>query len=147
MFGLVAGEVREGEREGTVVADCLAVLRWQVQELKEESKVQASITTKKGSRALYYEMDLHLTWKAKAARSLAPADGADELPGVIRLYNIAHDTKFELGGDENTSYMYQLGWDQRLKGAWVEDLTVEAAELFDILSLKVDAVIRELRKK
>jgi len=69
---------------------------------------------------------------------LKPADGSDEMQGLFRLYNVAHDTKFELGGDENTSYMYQLGWDQRLSGPWVEDLRSEAAELFDLVALKVD---------
>lgn len=122
--------------------------RIEVLELDEnKSKVQASITTKKGKRALYYEMDIHCTWKGKAAKSLALADGPSELQGLIRVYNIAHDTKFQLGGDENTSYIYQLGWDQRMSGPWVEDLRTEAAELFDKVAEKVDAVIQELRKK
>jgi len=119
----------------------------EVTEMQENSKIQASVTTKKGNRALYYEMDLHLLWKGKASPMLKPADGSDEMQGLFRLYNVAHDTKFELGGDENTSYMYQLGWDQRLSGPWVEDLRSEAAELFDLVALKVDGVIRELRKK
>eukprot|EP00415_Alexandrium_ostenfeldii_P001397 UN1397 len=67
--------------------------------------------------------------------------------GLIRVYNIAHDTKFQLGGDENTSYMYQLGWGHRETGPWVEDLRTEAAELFDKISERVDGVIKELRKK
>lgn len=120
----------------------------EVVELQEDpSKIQASITTKKGCRALYYEMDLHAIWKGQAAPKLAPKEGPRELQGLIRVYNIAHDTKFELGGDENTSYMYQLGWDQRLTGAWVDDLKAEAAELFDLIAEKVDGVIKELRKK
>lgn len=117
-------------------------------ELQESnSKIQASITNKKGSRALYYEMDLHVTWKGRAAEKLAPADGPRELSGLIRVYNIAHDTKFELGGDENTSYIYALGWDQRMSGPWVEDLRTEAAELFDLIATKVDGVIAALKKK
>lgn len=120
----------------------------EVLELQEaSSKVQASITTKKGSRALYYEMDLHIAWLGKAAKKLAPADGPREMRGVIRVYNIAHDTKFELGGDENTSYIYSLGWDHRVSGPWVDDLRTEAAELFDKIAGKVDDVIAELRKK
>jgi len=69
------------------------------------------------------------------------------MQGLIRVYNIAHDTKFQLGGDHNTSYMYQLGWDQRVTGKWAEDIQTEAAELFDLVAVKVDGVIRELRKK
>lgn len=115
---------------------------------EEKSKVQASITTKRGSRALYYDMDLHCNWKSTASPKLEPTDGSKgEMQGLIRVYNIAHDTKFELGGDENTSYMYMLGWDQRRKGKWVEDISTEAAELFDIVAVKVDGVIRELREK
>jgi len=112
---------------------------------EEKSKVQASITMKKGQRALYYEMDLHVNWKGIAATNLAT--GSEALPGVIRVYNIAHDTKFELGGDPNTSYIYSLGWDQRHSGPWVEDLRTEAAELFDLVAAKVDAVVQELHKK
>lgn len=118
----------------------------QALELKPDSKVQASITTKRGQRALYYEMDLHVTWRGKAAPKLAPV-GSEELQGLIRVYNIAHDTKFELGGDENTSYIYQLGWDRRLSGPWVDDLTTESAELFDLVAEQVAEVVRELRKK
>jgi len=114
---------------------------------EDQSKIQASITMKKGKRALYYEMDLHISWSGKAASQLKPADGTAELQGVIRVYNIAHDTKFELGGDANTSYIYSLGWDHRLSGPWVEDIRTEAAELFDLVAAKVDAVIEELRKK
>jgi len=111
----------------------------EVKSFMDQSKVQAAITTKRGKRALYYEMDLHCTWEAKAKNG--------EMKGVFRLYNIGHDTSFKLGGDENTSYMYQLGWDQRLTGKWVEEVRVEAAELFDLLAAKVDAVIKELRAK
>lgn len=111
----------------------------EVLELQEASKVEASISTKRGKRSLYYEMDLHCQWKAKVK------DG--EMMGMIRVYNIAHDTKFELGGDENTSYIYALGWDQRQTGQWVVDLRVEAAELFDLVAVKVVEVIEELKKK
>ncbi|CAK9009873.1 unnamed protein product [Durusdinium trenchii] len=111
----------------------------EIVELQEHSKVSASITNKKGQRALYYDMDLHCAWLGKSA--------GNEMKGLIRVYNIAHDTKFELGGDENTSYMYQLGWDQRVSGSWAEALKTEAAELFDLVALKVDRVIKELRAK
>jgi tetratricopeptide (TPR) repeat protein len=116
-------------------------------ELLDKSKVECSITSKKGVRALYYEMDLEVKWRGRAGPRLRPREGSGELDGVIRVYNIAHDTKFELGGDENTSYIYALGWDQRLQGEWVEDLSREAAELFDLIAAKVEGVVRELQKK
>lgn len=112
-----------------------------------KSKIQASITTKKGNRSLFYEMDVLVQWKGCAAPSLKLPDGPGEMTGIIRVYNIAHDTKFQLGGDANVCYMYQLGWDQRLTGPWVEDLQTEAADLFDLLAVKIDGVIRELKKK
>jgi len=108
---------------------------------ESKSKISAAITNKRGARALYYEMDLHCNWKGRAV------GGAGELDGLIRVYNIAHDTKFELGGDHNTSYMYMLGWDQRKKDEWVQKLSDEAAELFDLVVAKVDGVLEELRKK
>mmetsp|Transcript_39061 Transcript_39061/g.72761 ORF Transcript_39061/g.72761 Transcript_39061/m.72761 type:complete len:454 (-) Transcript_39061:120-1481(-) len=112
----------------------------EVREVQDQStKVSASITNKRGKRALYYDMDLHCLWQGKSA--------GQEMQGLIRVYNIAHDTKFELGGDENTSYMYQLGWDQRKSGSWVDELKTEAAELFDLIAVKVDGVIKDLRKK
>merc|ERR1719203_1325892 len=37
----------------------------EIVELQEESKVQASIMTKRGKRSLYYDMDLHCQWRAK----------------------------------------------------------------------------------
>mmetsp|Transcript_38079 Transcript_38079/g.85838 ORF Transcript_38079/g.85838 Transcript_38079/m.85838 type:complete len:393 (+) Transcript_38079:3-1181(+) len=126
---------------------CQSGARLEITHLQEQSKVQASVVTKKGNRSLFYEMDLHLAWTGKASVNLKPKEGSGEMKGLIRVYNIAHDTKFELGGDENTSYMYQLGWDQRLSGAWVEDIKGEAAELFDKVAVKVDGVIRELRTK
>merc|ERR1712187_22240 len=131
-----------------VTHKCQSGAMIEVVEMQEEqSKVQSSVVTKRGKRSLYYEMDLHLVWLGKAAKHKAPKSGPYEMKGLIRVYNIAHDTKFELGGDENTSYMYQLGWDQRKKGKWMEDISVEAAELFDLIAVKVDGVIRELRKK
>ena len=112
----------------------------EIVELQEQStKISAAITNKKGKRALYYDMDLHCRWQGRSA--------GNEMQGLIRVYNIAHDTRFELGGDENTSYMYQLGWDQRQSGLWVDELKTEAAELFDLVAVKVDGVIKDLRSK
>jgi len=111
------------------------------------SKIEASISIKRGKRALFYEMDLHLEWHGKAGPKLKPKDGPDEMDGLIRVYNIGHDTKFQLGGDPNTCYLYQLGWDHRLSGEWFEDLKTEAAELFDLVAMKVDLVINELKEK
>lgn len=112
-----------------------------------KSKIQASITTKKGNRSLFYEMDVLVQWKGQAAPSMKPPDGPGEMMGIIRIYNVAHDTKFQLGGDANVCYLYQLGWDQRVTGPWAEDLQTEAAELFDLLAVKIDGVIRELKTK
>merc|ERR1711957_1028049 len=116
----------------------------EVLELNEEqSKIEASISTKRGVRALFYEMDLHLTWKGRAGPKLKPASGPSEMQGVFRLYNVAHDTKFQLGGDENTSYIYSMGFDHRLSGPWVEDIKTEAGELFDYVAASMDEVIAE----
>jgi len=121
----------------------------EIVELQEgPSKIEASITTKRGKRALYYDMDLHLKWRGKAGSKLKPNDGSGEMDGLFRLYNIGHDTAFKLGGDENTCYMYQLGWDHRVSGPWAEDLRTEAAELFDLVANRLDEqVIKALKNK
>eukprot|EP00927_Polykrikos_kofoidii_P055206 TRINITY_DN4948_c1_g5_i1.p1 TRINITY_DN4948_c1_g5~~TRINITY_DN4948_c1_g5_i1.p1 ORF type:complete len:467 (-),score=90.16 TRINITY_DN4948_c1_g5_i1:309-1709(-) len=130
-----------------VTHDSASGARITTTELLDQSKIQASITTKRGLRALYYDMDLHIKWKGKSSAILKPSDSPGDLDGMIRVYNIGHDTSFQLGGDENTSYMYQLGWDQRQKAPWIDELSTEAAELFDLVAAKVDGVIAELRKK
>ena len=32
------------------------------------------------------------------------------MAGVFKLYNVGQDTRFCLGGDKETSYMYELGF-------------------------------------
>ena len=84
------------------------------------------VTTKRGARSLYYEADLRMAWEATGAKTTTA--------GVLRVYNIEHETRFQLGGDPNTSYMYQLGWSPEPADAWVERMRAEAAELFDAVS-------------
>ena len=74
------------------------------------------------------------------------------------MYNIGQDTRFEPGGDDGLSYIYQLGYQTPPgwfdgRGAtdaappWAARLMNEAHELFDLISLKVDAVLEELKRK
>ena len=38
-----------------------------------------------------------------------PNPNQRKMDGVFKLYNVGQDTKFEPGGDKETSYMYELG--------------------------------------
>ena len=111
-----------------------------VTSLDAASSLSCSVTTKRGARSLYYEADLRMAWEATGAKTTTA--------GVLRVYNIAHETRFQLGGDPNTSYMYQLGWAPGgLASAWVESMRAEAAELFDCVAGAVDTVLVAMRAK
>ena len=64
------------------------------------SQVHVSIKEKRNKRAMYYDVTLVVGWegKSKLARK-----GYGEMKGMMKLYNIGNDTKFELGGDKETS--------------------------------------------
>jgi hypothetical protein len=85
--------------------------------LLQQCAVSASVTKKRGQRALYYEMDVHARWTAEpppdydVSGSAAGADAPRPLKGVVRLYNVSHETKYEPGADTNVAYMYQLGYE------------------------------------
>ncbi|KAJ1457394.1 hypothetical protein M885DRAFT_125546 [Pelagophyceae sp. CCMP2097] len=84
--------------------------------LLRQCVVSASVTRKRGQRALYYEFDVHARWTAESppdydvSGSAAGADAPRPLKGVVRLYNVSHETKYEPGADTNVAYMYQLGY-------------------------------------
>lgn len=53
--------------------------------------------------------------------------------GVFRMYNVGQDTRFCPGGDKETSYMYELGFDKSYyvsSEPWVE--TVENSNPFSM---------------
>ena len=89
--------------------------------LKQQCSVSASVTVKKGRRALYYDIDVHATWIAEPPQDfdLSPDDAVQardrprSLEGTVRLYNVSHETKYQPGADTNVAYMYQLGAAQR----------------------------------
>ena len=76
---------------------------------------------------------------------------SEDVGGIFRLYNVGQDTKYQPGGDTNTSYMYQVGWGERLLLEAVDEALQEvkdaAHDLFDAASAVVDAVVQELVRK
>lgn len=101
--------------------------------------VHASIKEKRGKRALYYDLTLSMRWKGKSRLGRAK-DSYGTMDGVMRMYNVGQDTKFELGGDKETSYMYELGFAPQYHGAcdpWATQLKEKAADLFEAASLLV----------
>uniref|UniRef100_A0A7S2DKE3 Uncharacterized protein n=1 Tax=Haptolina brevifila TaxID=156173 RepID=A0A7S2DKE3_9EUKA len=104
---------------------------------RNQSDIHASIKEKRGKRALYYDLTLMVNWtgKSKLGRS-----SHSEMQGVMKMYNVAQDTKFALGGDKETSYMYELGFATQFHGAcepWATQIKEEAAELFELISLLI----------
>ena len=76
--------------------------------------------------------------------------GKSEMDGVFRLYNVGQDTKFQLGGDKETSYMYELGFPQHYFGQcdlWAELIKAAAADLFDLVAAVVEKWVAELTAK
>mmetsp|Transcript_12930 Transcript_12930/g.44738 ORF Transcript_12930/g.44738 Transcript_12930/m.44738 type:complete len:504 (-) Transcript_12930:23-1534(-) len=133
--------------------------------LLRQCVVSASVTRKRGQRALYYEFDVHARWTAESppdydvSGSAAGADAPRPLKGVVRLYNVSHETKYEPGADTNVAYMYQLGY-QGLPTAWFDGEVATASapawaaklingahELYAAVSAKVDVLVKELHEK
>lgn len=64
------------------------------------------------------------------------------------MYNVAQDTRFCLGGDKETSYMYELGFAPQYHAAcepWATQIKEEAAELFEIISASCESRTPRLR--
>ena len=64
------------------------------------------------------------------------------MTGEFRLYNVGQDTKFKVGGDMETSYLYSLGYETTYHGddlpIWAAHLKYEASELYDKVSPRVE---------
>ena len=89
-----------------------------------------------------------LNWRA--AHSGAKDGASNHMDGVFKLYNVGQDTKFEPGGDKETSYMYELGFPQKWYGPsepWAEAVKLAAADLFDLVASVVERWVKELTTK
>ena len=108
--------------------------------------MEASVTVKHGHKSLYYNMDVHCGW---TGTSKLGAGG--EYQGIVRIYNVSHETSFNLGGDAGTCYLYQLGWSsesQQHDGEdWAEEIRARAHDLFDLVADRIDVVVKELKQK
>ena len=78
--------------------------------------IHVSIKEKRGKRALYYDLTLVMRWSGKSKLGRGK-DSYGTMEGILKMYNIGQDTKFELGGDKETSYMYELGMAPQYHGA------------------------------
>jgi tetratricopeptide (TPR) repeat protein len=101
-----------------------------------QSEIHASIKEKRGKRALYYDLTLVFNWSGKSRLGRGKGNYG-EMQGIMKMYNIGQDTKFELGGDKETSYMYELGFHPMYHGdcdPWATQVKSECAELFEMVS-------------
>eukprot|EP00667_Euglena_gracilis_P009735 EG_transcript_9900 len=125
----------------THVKGCRVSLREMVD---APSKVNVSVMSKRGQRALFYDFDLLFAWEGTSKKG---RDTEGKFGGYIRLYNIGQDTKFELGGLPETSWMYSLGFKPEHQASvepWVEDIKTTANDLFEPIALRIKQVIKEL---
>ena len=104
----------------------------------QASDIHASVKEKNQKRALFYDLSLVVNFKGSFLQVRKPPlkETTGEMVGVFRMYNIGQDTRFCPGGDKETSYMYELGFDRRYHGQceqWAETIKEEAAELFHII--------------
>lgn len=93
---------------------------------------------KSSLRSLFYGLDVTITWELDCPQH------TEDLTGVIRLYNIAQDTEFKLGGDTDTSYMYQLGHKPGLEPQLLDQVLTGGEELFELLS---NGIVKKLITK
>jgi len=116
----------------------------------QQSDIHASIKEKRGKRSLFFDLTLVLKWEGRS-RLGRSKDSYGEMSGIIKMYNIGQDTKFELGGDKETSYMYELGLAPQYHSAtepWVAQVKSEAAEVFEVVSnLILDKFVPALEAK
>lgn len=119
--------------------------------LEDASKIHASVSSKRGRKALYYDLDLVCAWQGTADHKT--------IKGTVRLYNISHETRFEPGADPAVAYMYQIGY-QALQAAWFDGtkatdqapewarLLIDGAhDLYDALAAHVDDRLREFKAR
>ena len=124
---------------------CSCALKWGDGEIAvvsldaAASDIHVSIKEKRGKRALYYDLTLNMSWRGKS-RVGRGKESYGSMDGVLRMYNIGQDTKFELGGDKETSYMYELGLPKEYHGAcepWATQVKEKAADLFEEAALLI----------
>lgn len=105
----------------------------------QQSDIHVSIKEKRGKRALYYDLTLVMRWTGKS-RLGRGRDSYGQMEGILKMYNVGQDTKFELGGDKETSYMYELGFASQYHSTaevWATDIKEKAGELFETVSLLI----------
>lgn len=138
--------------------------------LCDQSSVSLSVTTKRGKRALYYDIDLVCSWEAhppQAFFDISPSCGSDgeheehrqPVMGTMRLYNVSQETKYQPGADPNVAYMYQLGyrgipqaWFDGTKATkqapdWARLLIDGAHELYEAFALYIDTQLDDFRAR
>lgn len=118
-----------------------------VQELaRSGSEVHASVVRKRDDASLFYDLRLRATWTGRSTKG----EGGS-FDGVIVVYNVGQDTRFELGGDKETSYMYELGFHADYHpedvAPWARQIKEEAADLFPAVAEVVQRWIVALRQR
>ena len=80
----------------------------------------------------------------------AAGAGGKGMDGVLRLYNIGHETRYRPGGDKETSYVYELGFPREYFAdapQWAEAIKCEAQELFHVAAKAIGRWVDEFVEK
>ena len=103
--------------------------------------ISATVKVKNGKRALFYELDVTAEWVCETVKGRT-------LKGIVRLYNIAQDTSYCPGGDQNTSWIFSLGYGpDLLQGRDGQELLDEQSDIYEVNSRAIGEAIRELHRK
>ena len=114
---------------------------------KSQSDIHASIKQKRDKASLFYDLTLIINWRGTSTLQ-RKTDG--KMEGIMRMYNIGQDTRYNPGGDKETSFMYELGFPRDHFGQsepWAEQIKAEAAELFHMVGELLQRWSKELVAK
>lgn len=138
--------------------------------VEKETKIAVSVMSKDYERRLFYDFDILCAWEGTSKKG---RETEGTFGGFIRLFNIAQDTKFEIGGLPETSWMFSLGFrcqhncpwsiqavihqnspfatpppkpDPASEEEWVRDIKATADDLFEPIAIRVKQVIKVMEE-
>eukprot|EP00658_Telonema_sp_P-2_P065941 TRINITY_DN55072_c0_g1_i4.p1 TRINITY_DN55072_c0_g1~~TRINITY_DN55072_c0_g1_i4.p1 ORF type:complete len:328 (-),score=81.97 TRINITY_DN55072_c0_g1_i4:162-1034(-) len=97
---------------------------------------------------VWYHLEIECSWKAVLMERQDKLDASFPPPqGMIRVYNVTDKTVFAPGGDEASSWGYQLGYGEGLSKEEAEAVKRIGDGLFFRVSGIMKAIVSQLKKK
>ena len=137
----------------------------------------ALVKGKNGVRSLYYDLDVTFKWKAEVrhrgsiaspqrvhrvsritrhrraqgfltAREVTSRQVPRMLKGILRVYNVSHETQYLPGGDTSQAYMYETAVEAGgTTDAWTQAAMNATHDLFEVASGVIGQALMELSTK